>query len=68
MRLSGSQDEAFSPGVSPANDLNSSKYAAVDGTLGKDRFVRRPRSFPRWCALGMGAIDRRNNVETDVYP
>jgi hypothetical protein len=32
--LSGSQDEAFSPGVSSANDIDRPKHAAVNGTLG----------------------------------
>ncbi len=52
--LSGSQDEAFSGGVSHANDINSSKFAGVNGTTGKDLFVRRPRSFSRRSAFGMG--------------
>jgi|SRR4030095_6743260 hypothetical protein len=64
--LSASQDEAFSRGISSANDISSSKFAAVDGTAGQNGFVRRPRSFSRWNAFVMGAIHCRDNIKTDV--
>src|SRR5947208_16881184 len=66
--LSGSQYEAFSFGLFHSHDINGSEHATLNGTVGENCSVRRPRSFSRRCTHRMGAIHRGNNVEADVYP